>query len=202
MAYKALQGKGFPRGEFKIIMGIDPGIANTGIAFVFYFMEDEKLLVPASLIATIKTHPKSVLGARLRHLYNKVFGFIHSNKPDRIVMERMGGRTNRSSAIASWEAIGVIRLASQEAGKMRSYETHSCTAFFTEYSAATIKKEIAGHGNAKKAAVKEAVRGMVDIVDNEGYANDLYWKSIDNHRADAIAIACTYIRKEMMQNDN
>ena len=91
-------------------LGIDPGIANTGLAIVAakssgYTLESH---------ATIRTSKKDTEANRYRHIQCGIAKVIEAHKPDIIAIERVFFNSNISSAMTTG---GVIAIALCEAEK-------------------------------------------------------------------------------------
>jgi crossover junction endodeoxyribonuclease RuvC len=154
-------------GEFMLIMGIDPGTATTGYAFV---REDDDGNPVAVTYGVIITKPQTPMPNRLQEIYQRMTQLIAEFKPDMAAIEEMFFGKNVTAAITVAQGRGVTLLALANANlKIR------------EYKPAEIKQTIAGSGNAPKAQMQEMVRTLLNL--------DTIPKPDD--AADALAIAMT-----------
>lgn len=122
------------------ILGIDPGIANTGWAV----LEERKVIATG----TIRTSPKMARPARLYKIRCELALVLGFYEPSRVVMERLG-RFTRNTAHTSVEAQGVIRLTCWEYSRY----TH-------DFAPMQVKKAVTGNGRATKDEVAEVVRAI------------------------------------------
>ena len=126
-----------------IVLGIDPGTANTGYGVV---QGDGR--GPASLVecGVIRTRAREPLPVRLLEIYDDVAAIIAQHKPDAVCVEDVFYAKNVRTTVVLGHARGVVLLAAQQAG----------VAIF-ELSPAVIKKAVVGTG----AATKEQVQFML-----------------------------------------
>ncbi len=150
-----------------LMMGIDPGTATTGYAFV---REDEDGAAVAVAYGVILTAPKTPMYQRLKHIYEEVTRLIAEYTPDSVSIEEMFFGKNVTAAITVAQGRGVTLLAIANA----NLPLH-------EYKPAQIKQTIAGSGNADKKQMQEMVRTLLNL--------ETVPKPDD--AADALAIAIT-----------
>ncbi|MCC7207310.1 MAG: crossover junction endodeoxyribonuclease RuvC [Anaerolineae bacterium] len=153
-----------------LVMGIDPGTATTGYAFV---REDDDGAPVAVDYGVILTEPKTPMPQRLQHIYREMTRLIRAHQPDEAAIEEMFFGKNVTAAITVAQGRGVTLLALADAGlKIR------------EYKPAEVKQTIAGSGNAPKPQMQEMVRALLDL--------EKVPKPDD--AADALAIAITALQ--------
>src|SRR3989339_511406 len=90
-----------------MILGIDPGVANTGWAVV----DDsggEPRLVDCGVIETSKREP---VGVRLGQIDDGLREIVHKYKISKMAVELLYFARNARSAMGVAEAIGVVRLS-------------------------------------------------------------------------------------------
>lgn len=135
-------------GSLLIILGIDPGLANTGWGVV------ERVGSSCRCIAygCITTAPKSPVAARLRVVHDEVRAVISRYRPAECAVESVFFGTNAKSAFATGQARGVALLATADA--------HLALA---EYSPVQIKAAVVGTGSAEKAQVAYMVRTLLGL---------------------------------------
>jgi crossover junction endodeoxyribonuclease RuvC len=164
-----------------LMMGVDPGTATTGYAFIREDMEGEPVAVTYGVILTA---PKTPMPERLQHIYREITRLIAEYRPDEVAIEEMFFGKNITAAITVAQGRGVALLAMANAGlKIR------------EYKPAEVKQTITGSGNAPKPQIQEMVRTLLNL--------ETIPKPDD--AADALAIAITALqssRWERLSSDN
>lgn len=148
-----------------MILGIDPGLANTGWAVI---TEDKKLID----WGVIKTSEKQKDSQRLEIIYDELKKIIIKNKIKVISVESLFFAKNVSSAMGVAEAIGVIKLLAQK-NDIQVYL----------YTPLEVKMALVGFGRAEKEQVEIMVRQELGLEKNIS----------PSHAADAVAIGLTYI---------
>jgi crossover junction endodeoxyribonuclease RuvC len=130
-----------------IVLGIDPGTANTGYGVV-KGGGDVRAIAHVSLIecGVIRTRPRDPLATRLRDIYEGVVELIERHKPDAICVEDVFYAKNVRTTVVLGHARGVVLLA----GCRANLEIR-------ELPPAEIKKAVVGTG----AATKEQVQFMI-----------------------------------------
>ena len=142
------------------ILGIDPGIANTGFAIV----EKSKTGYKCLLSGFIKTCPTMMVGKRLGCIIEAIEPHIGS--VDIIGVERVFFAKNVSSALSTANVIGAIELIAHQASV-------PCVQILPN----AVKAAVGGAGGSSKPLVRQ-------------YIKILTGKTIKNHHeADAIATA-------------
>lgn len=126
-----------------IVLGIDPGTANTGYGVVAGDGSQRMQLVECGVI---RTRPRDPLPSRLREIYEGVEELVSRHRPDMLAVEDVFYAKNVRTTVVLGHARGVILLA----GAMHDLTVH-------EFPPAEIKKAVAGTG----AATKEQVQYMI-----------------------------------------
>ncbi|MDE3216772.1 MAG: crossover junction endodeoxyribonuclease RuvC [Gemmatimonadota bacterium] len=126
-----------------LILGVDPGTAQTGYGVVRGDGTRQPLLVECGVLRTKARDP---LPARLREIYDGVCELLDRHRPDAMAVEDVFYARNVRTTIVLGHARGVILLA----GEQRGIPIH-------EFPPAEIKKAVVGRG----AASKEQVQFMV-----------------------------------------
>jgi crossover junction endodeoxyribonuclease RuvC len=147
----------------KIILGIDPGLVNTGWGIIL--KENNILRYIAS--GTIKTNSKDSTSYRLKHIYSELFQVFNSYIIDEAAIEETFVNKNNLSSLKLGQARGAIILSVSLAGISLS-----------EYSATNVKKSVVGVGRADK----NQISSMVKVLLPKSTAKS-------EHEADALAIA-------------
>lgn len=152
-----------------IVLGIDPGIANTGYGFI---KADSSTVIPLGY-GCIQTTPKDESAQRLKTIYDELIQLVGKYQPDFFALEDLFFSKNVSSAFAVGEARGVIKLAAANTNR----EVYS-------YPPLQIKQAVVGYGKATKRQVQEMVKVLLGL------------KNIPrpDHAADALAVAICHAR--------
>ncbi|MFQ3534667.1 MAG: crossover junction endodeoxyribonuclease RuvC [Aggregatilineales bacterium] len=153
-----------------LIMGIDPGTATTGYAFVH---EDDSGAPCAVAYGAILTPRDQPMPQRLQHIYAEVKRLIAEYQPTEAAVEEMFFGRNITAAITVAQGRGVVLLALADAAlKIR------------EYKPAQVKQTVAGSGSADKKQVQAMVKTLLNL--------ERIPKPDD--AADALAIAITALQ--------
>lgn len=126
-----------------IVLGIDPGTANTGYGVVAGDGSQRMQLVECGVI---RTRPRDPLPSRLREIYEGVEELLARHRPELLAVEDVFYAKNVRTTVVLGHARGVILLA----GAMHELPVH-------EFPPAEIKKAVVGTG----AATKEQVQYMI-----------------------------------------
>ena len=158
-------------GEARIILGIDPGLANTGWGVVA--QRGQRLSCMAyGCIATSKDVP---LAQRLRKIHEQTAAVIARYAPTCVGIETVWFGANAQSAFATGQARGAALVACAE-GNVE----------VGEFSPSQIKLAVAGGGGADKAQVQYMVRHLLA----------LEREPRPDHAADALAAAICFTTHE------
>ena len=126
------------------VIGIDPGLADTGIGVV----SGSGLQVRGYAYGTISTSKSASQAARLERIYTKISGVLAEEKPDLIVIEDVFSLEKYpKSGIILGKVCGVLLLAAIQSGVP-----------LTEIPVRQAKQILTGNGNAAKAQLERAVR--------------------------------------------
>ncbi len=150
-----------------LMMGIDPGTATTGVAFVREETDGSYTPIYYGAVLTPAGEP---MPRRLQMLYRELSQLISVYKPDAGSIEEMFFGKNVTAAITVAQGRGIALLAMTNAN-LPIYE----------FKPAEIKQTIAGYGNAPKPQMQEMVKTLLKL--------DKIPKPDD--AADALAIAMT-----------
>jgi crossover junction endodeoxyribonuclease RuvC len=149
------------------ILGLDPGIADTGWGII----EAEGNRYRHIEHGSVRTSAKEDIGKRLLLIYDRIVEIIAEMKPDSCGIEELYFAKNITSALPVAHARGVLILSLEKSG----IETVS-------YSPPVIKQAITGTGRAEKRQVQEMVRIMLGLSKIPE----------PDHAADALAAAITH----------
>jgi crossover junction endodeoxyribonuclease RuvC len=151
------------------VLGVDPGIANTGYGLVV----EESGRVFAEMHGSIETSGSEEMPSRLDRLYERMTEVIGGSAPEVAVVEQLFFNTNLKTAVAVGQARGVILLACHRAGIQ-----------LAEYTPLQVKQAVAGNGNATKEQVSFMVCALLQISEPPGTL----------HASDALAMAVCHLQ--------
>ncbi|MEI8067938.1 MAG: crossover junction endodeoxyribonuclease RuvC [Candidatus Shapirobacteria bacterium] len=156
-----------------MILGIDPGLANTGWAI----LDDRSSIVDRSEYRLVecgclKTKISDSSETRLGQIYEELESLIKKYKIEAVAIETLFFAKNASSAIKVAEAIGVIKVCGQKNG----LEVMGFTPL-------QVKMALVGYGRAEKEQVEMMVRNFLGLEKNIS----------PSHASDAVAVALTYL---------
>jgi crossover junction endodeoxyribonuclease RuvC len=147
-----------------IVIGIDPGIANTGFGVVrtsgkrMVALDGGVIEIPSDL------SPEQ----RLIRLHDSVGELIRWHEPKAMALEELFFGRNVSSALSVGEARGVTLLAAAR---------HALPCF--DYTPPAVKKAVCGSGSADKGQVQRMVASLLGLPEPPA----------PDHAADAFAVA-------------
>ena len=150
------------------ILGIDPGLANTGWAVIEVVQGGQPVVVETGLITTDN---KTIQAQRIAVIVTNIVAVMERFDAEHVAMERVFVGPRNMRAVETAEVIGALR-----------YRLWLDGFHVVDYAPTTVKKTVSGKGNASKATVAAAVQAFT------GYIGS-------NHESDAIAIALTHWRK-------
>jgi crossover junction endodeoxyribonuclease RuvC len=147
-----------------IVLGIDPGTANTGYGVVGHRA--------GRLVAldggVVETAPGADPGARLAIIHERVGALMDAYEPEAVAVEDLYFGANARSAFAVGQARGVVVLAAGQRGiPCRSYTPQQ------------VKGAVCGSGRADKGQVQRMVQALLSLDDLPR----------PDHAADALAVA-------------
>ena len=153
-----------------IILGIDPGIADTG----FGIIETNNNKLICLDYGNIKTKANTDLSERLEILNFKLDKIIKKYKPDKIAIEQLFFCNNAKTALIVGQARGVILLCIKQ-NKLP----------ILEFTPLQVKQAVSTYGNANKLQVQKMVKLILNL--------DKIPKPDD--AADALAVAICALNK-------
>jgi crossover junction endodeoxyribonuclease RuvC len=126
------------------IIGIDPGLAATGIGIV----RGNGSTIKGYSFGSINTSKNNSLPDRLDHIYSKLLQILKDEKPDAMVVEDVFSLEKYpKSGIILGQVSGVVMLAGHRIG-----------VSLVEVPVREAKQVLTGNGNARKQQLEEAVR--------------------------------------------
>jgi crossover junction endodeoxyribonuclease RuvC len=157
-----------------VILGIDPGTANTGYGVVAH--------VGGRLVAldggVIETSARSSLATRLAQIHARVTELIDEHRPEAVAVEDLYFGTNARSAFAVGQARGVVLLAAGQAGL-------DCAS----YTPQQVKGAVCGSGRAAKDQVQRMVQAVLSLAE----------LPTPDHASDALAVAICHANAAPMR---
>jgi crossover junction endodeoxyribonuclease RuvC len=147
-----------------IVLGIDPGVANTGYGIVAH---DRGRLVALDG-GVIETPARADAGTRLATIHQRVGELMDGYRPDAVAVEDLYFGANARSAFAVGQARGVVVLA---AGQREI----RCSS----YTPQQVKAAVCGSGRAGKGQVQRMVQTLLSLPELPA----------PDHAADALAVA-------------
>ena len=157
-----------------VILGIDPGTANTGYGVVA--RRGGRLVALDG--GVVETRRATALPARLAVIHARVQELIAEHAPDAVAVEDLFFGTNARSAFAVGQARGVVLLAAGQAGL-------DCAS----YTPQQVKGAVCGSGRADKDQVQRMVQALLSLAE----------LPTPDHAADALAVAICHANAAPMR---
>jgi crossover junction endodeoxyribonuclease RuvC len=132
----------------KIILGIDPGIADTGYGII----KDENGKISCLTYGSIKTSSKEDLVTRLNQLHLELDKIIKKYKPEIASVEELFFSKNVKTALIVGQARGVILLTVKQ-NKLQ----------LLEFKPSQVKQAVTCYGAAKKDQVQKMVQMLLKL---------------------------------------
>ena len=157
-----------------IVLGIDPGTANTGYGVV----ARQGGRMAALDGGVVRTSPRSDPAARLAAIHARVAELLDEHRPEAVAVEELFFGTNARSAFAVGQARGVVLLAAGQRGI-------PCWS----YTPQQIKGAVCGSGRAAKDQVQRMVQTLLALEELPR----------PDHAADALAVAICHANSAPMR---
>jgi crossover junction endodeoxyribonuclease RuvC len=151
-----------------IVLGIDPGLANTGYGVV----ENAAGRLVALDGGVIETPAGLPVERRLADIYAAIDALLAEHDPDAMALEQLYFGENVKTAFAVGQARGVVMLAAGRRGM-------PCES----YTPQKVKGAVCGNGRADKEQVARMVQALLG----------LEVPPRPDHAADALAVAICHI---------
>lgn len=132
----------------KIILGLDPGIADTGYGLISV---DNNQLICLDF-GSIKTSPKEDLADRLVKLDQELDKIIKKYKPSLVAVEKIFFNNNVKTALIVGQARGVLLLGVRK-NNIR----------LVEFTPLQIKQGICNFGHSDKNQVKKMIKIILNL---------------------------------------
>lgn len=151
----------------RVILGIDPGLANTGWGII----HQQGSRMSCVAYGCVSTNSSSALSHRLRKIYEQITAVVQRYQPSCVGVETVWFGQNVSAAFGTGQARGAALVA-----------CGGCAMDVEEFTPSQIKLALVGVGNAEKQQVQYMV-GQVLGLDKV---------PSPDHAADALAAAVCY----------
>ena len=132
-----------------IILGIDPGVADTGFGVISVEASGQPRCLE---YGSIKTPAGMVLPERLELIFKGVDNLFKRYQPLALAIEKLFFSRNVTTAMAVSQARGVVLLASQING-----------VSVKEFTPPQVKQAVAAYGQADKAQVQKMVKFILGL---------------------------------------
>ena len=132
----------------KIILGIDPGIADTGYGVI----KSEGSCLTCLAYGSIKTSAKLDLISRLEILHKELDKIIKKYRPDFATIEQLFFNKNVRTALIVGQARGVILLTLKQ-NKLA----------IVDYTPSQVKSAVSAYGQASKLQVQKMVKLILNL---------------------------------------
>lgn len=153
-----------------IVLGIDPGLANTGYGVV---AQRQGRLVALDG-GTISTRSGLPIERRLADIHEAIDALLAEHEPDAVALEELYFGQNVRTAFAVGQARGVVILAAGQRGV-------SCES----YTPQAVKGAVCGNGRADKEQVARMVQALLSLPAPPS----------TDHAADALAVAVCHLNR-------
>jgi crossover junction endodeoxyribonuclease RuvC len=151
-----------------IVLGIDPGLANTGYGVV---ARDGARLVALDG-GVIETRAGVAHERRLADIHTAIDALLDEHEPEAVALEELYFGQNVRTAFAVGHARGAVMLAAGQRGI-------PCTS----YTPQKVKSAVCGHGRAPKDQVARMVQALLALPHTP----------TSDHASDALAVAVCHI---------
>ncbi len=146
------------------ILGVDPGLINTGFGIISFSGNNIELID----FGIVSPDKNASLSLRLNTIYKDIASIISHYKPDCLSVEEVFYSTNVKTTMKLGQARGAVLIAAAQL-ELQVYE----------YSARKIKLSLTGNGNSNKEQVRYMVENRLNI----------NIKDVKNDASDALAAA-------------
>jgi crossover junction endodeoxyribonuclease RuvC len=147
-----------------IVLGIDPGLANTGYGVVAR-RDGRMVALDGGVIRTRGEEPHE---RRLAEIHAAVDALLLEHEPDAVALEELYFGQNVRTAFAVGQARGVVMLAAGQ-------RAVPCAG----YTPQQVKGAVCGSGRAEKGQVARMVKALLELPEEPR----------PDHAADALAVA-------------
>lgn len=162
------------KGDFMLIMGIDPGIAISGYGLISGECNDCSIIE----YGVLKTPARLKMPQRLKQIYEGYIKLIEKYKPDAVAVEELFFYKNAKTIISVSQARGAALLAAA----LSNIEVF-------EYTPLQVKQAVVGYGRADKHQVQQMIKIYFHL-DNLPKPDDA---------ADALAVAVCHMNSYKLE---
>lgn len=131
------------------ILGIDPGIADTGYGVI---EKDKSGNLTCLSYGSVKTKAKTAMDERLEIINKELTKIIKKNKPKLIAVEQLFFCKNAKTALIVGQARGVVLLTARQ-NKIPA----------TEFTPLQVKQAVTAYGQASKIQVQKMVKLLLNL---------------------------------------
>jgi crossover junction endodeoxyribonuclease RuvC len=135
--------------HYTIILGIDPGIADTGYGII---EKDKSGNLSCLGYGSIKTKAKTELANRLEIINKELTKVIKEFKPKLIAVEQLFFCKNVKTALIVGQARGVVMLTARQN-----------RISLVEFTPLQVKQAVAAYGRASKMQVQKMVKLLLNL---------------------------------------
>lgn len=132
----------------KVILGVDPGLADTGFGLIEVCGSNIKCLD----FGSIKTYPKDDFVDRLKKIDLALQEIINKYKPEIASVEKLFFNTNAKTALLVGQARGVVLL---------NISKNKIPIF--EFTPLQLKQTISNYGRADKNQIKRMIKIFLNL---------------------------------------
>lgn len=132
-----------------IILGIDPGIADTGFGII---KKENNGKLSCLAYGSIKTKAKTNLADRLFIIGEELNKIIKKHKPDMVAVEKLFFSKNVKTALIVGEARGVVMLTARQNNLP-----------IEEFTPLQVKQAVSTYGRAGKDQVQKMVKLILNL---------------------------------------
>jgi len=151
-----------------IILGIDPGLNNTGYGLIKYEKKKIELIDYGCVLA----YKQDTFSLRIKKIYYKIKELIEKYNPHEVAIEEIFFNKNVRSALTVSKVHGMVAITVALMG-LELYE----------YTPLQIKQATVGNGRAEKHQVQSMVKILLNLSEIPQ----------PDHAADALAVAICHI---------
>ncbi|MCX6798244.1 MAG: crossover junction endodeoxyribonuclease RuvC [Candidatus Falkowbacteria bacterium] len=132
----------------QIILGIDPGIADTGYGLI----KEDGAQLSCLAYGSIKTKARTDLADRLADLYQQLDKLIKKYQPDSAAVEELFFNKNVRTALIVGQARGVVLLVLKQ-NKLP----------IIHFTPSQVKQAVSAYGQASKLQVQKMVKLILNL---------------------------------------
>jgi len=131
-----------------VILGVDPGIQNTGFAVLHGELRINRIIE----YGLIKTDNSQSFDLRLKTIFDQLSDILNQYQPEAVALEEIFFSRNVKVALKMGHVRGITLLAAA-----------NCQIPIAEYSPREIKQAVTGNGNASKYQVQQMIGRLLEL---------------------------------------